>query len=565
MLYALTQAWDTNLVSTNGTYLSLAWNASGGGAFAILPLDRPGKLPDIYPLCRGHTAAVLDTDFSPFHNDIVVSGADDGTMGVWKVQPDLFDILDLDEKAKERAGGVKDLSPLVRLNTGGRRVGQVLFHPTASGVVAASTSDHQIKLFDITTAASGGAGAGDQQATVSLTGAKDSIQSLDYDYAGNRLVATSRDKKLRIFDPRKGGEAVSVGDGHQGVKGARVTWCGNSERIVTTGFSKMSDRQLFLWDARALNRPIKSVNVDSSNGVVMPFWSDNNVVFLAGKGDGNIRYYELEADELHYLQEYKSTDPQRGMTFVPRRALKAEENEIARAYKVTGNMIQPISFYVPRRAESFQSDIFPPARSSVPALSGKEFFDGKQAQPNLVSLEDGKTSSAPTPARAPTSTATSSQPPTPAAAAAAPPEPKPAPKEEAVAAPTPAAAPRRLPSPERKIPPATAAPTSSFGTHKEPSRPSSPVKSTYKPTAAAAEAPALSSAARANANGGDGYSSGATKSGVAADDAEKAELRRKVDELTDKLGEREGLIRGLELEIEKLKVNQARVREAMGL
>ncbi|KAK0502150.1 hypothetical protein EDD18DRAFT_1139464 [Armillaria luteobubalina] len=38
----------------------------------------------------------------------------------------------------------------------------------------------------------------------------------------------------------------------------------------------------------------------------MPFWSDNNIPFLAGKGSGNIRYY---------------ADPQRGMCFLPRRAL----------------------------------------------------------------------------------------------------------------------------------------------------------------------------------------------------------------------------------------------------
>jgi hypothetical protein len=61
----------------------------------------------------------------------------------------------------------------------------------------------------------------------------------------------------------------------------------------------------------------------------MPFWSDNNICFLAGKGDGNIRYYELENDELHYLTEYKSTEPQRGLTFVPRRALNADENEVS--------------------------------------------------------------------------------------------------------------------------------------------------------------------------------------------------------------------------------------------
>lgn len=136
---------------------------------------------------------------------------------------------------------------------------------------------------------------------------------------------------------------------------------------------------------------LETLSLDSSSGVIMPFWSDNGVVFLAGKGDGNIRYYELESDELHYLTEHKSIEPARGMTFVPRRCLNANENEIARAYKVTGNMVQPISFYVPRRAESFQSDIFPPAPSSIPSLNAKELFDGsnKSSEPKYISLEDG--------------------------------------------------------------------------------------------------------------------------------------------------------------------------------
>jgi len=137
--------------------------------------------------------------------------------------------------------------------------------------------------------------------------------------------------------------------------------------------------------------------LDQTSGVVMPFWSDNNILFLAGKGDGNVRYYEWESDTMFALSEFKSADPQRGMCFLPRRALDVSECEIARAYKVSGSTIEPIAFIVPRKSDSFQSDIYPPAPSSEPALTAGEFFSGKQAPPKLVSLESGAVSNAPPP------------------------------------------------------------------------------------------------------------------------------------------------------------------------
>lgn len=199
---------------------------------------------------------------------------------------------------------------------------------------------------------------------------------MTFDSTGSTIVATCRDRKLRMFDARSP-ESVQTVDGHGGIKGARVVWCGDKPRFVTTGFSKMSERQMFLWDATNVSKPLKTVSLDSSNGIIMPFWSDNNIIFLAGKGDGNVRYYELESDELYYLSEYKSIEPQSGMAFLPRRSLNVDENEIARAYKVTNGMIQPVSFYVPRRSETFQSDIFPPAPSGEPAMTASQFFDEK--------------------------------------------------------------------------------------------------------------------------------------------------------------------------------------------
>lgn len=88
----------------------------------------------------------------------------------------------------------------------------------------------------------------------------------------------------------------------------------------------------------------------------MPFYNDaNSIFFVAGKGDGNIRYYEYDNDNLHFLSEFGAKDPQRGMTFLPRRALDVSENEVARAYKISGSTVEPLAFIVPRKAENFQA------------------------------------------------------------------------------------------------------------------------------------------------------------------------------------------------------------------
>ncbi|CCM05595.1 uncharacterized protein FIBRA_07823 [Fibroporia radiculosa] len=375
-------AWDTNVVSASSRYISINWNASGGGAFGILPLPSPfdplphgfpSKLPDLVPLARSHSAPVLDTDWSPFNDSVVASAGDDGKVMIWKVESSVFEGWGLEHWEPQ------DFDPVARIDVSPRRVGQVLFHPTANNVLASTTGDHVVKLWDL---------ANPENARAVLSGHGDAIQSLAFNPSGNLLVTTCRDRRIRLFDPRASGEAVRIAEGHGGIKGARVVWMGDRDNIVTTGFSKMSDRQVAIWETGGLGN-VKMTTIDQTSGVLMPFWSDNNILFLAGKGDGNIRYYEYENDQLFGLSEYKSSDPQRGMCFLPRRALNVAECEIARAYKVAASSIEAIAFIVPRKSDSFQSDIYPPAPSADPALSAGEFFSGKAAPPNLVSLDTG--------------------------------------------------------------------------------------------------------------------------------------------------------------------------------
>jgi hypothetical protein len=78
------------------------------------------------------------------------------------------------------------------------------------------------------------------------------------------------------------------------------------------------------------------------------FWFIKTSTYFS---DGNIRYYEYDNDALFLLSEFKATDPQRGMGFLPKRGVHVNECEVARAYKVGSTLIEPISFTVPRKVD----------------------------------------------------------------------------------------------------------------------------------------------------------------------------------------------------------------------
>lgn len=131
------------------------------------------------------------------------------------------------------------------------------FHPNADNVLASTSGDHSLKMWDIIKSSN--------QLTLKHT---DIIQSLSFNRNGDTLVTTCRDKKIRIWDPRMNTVAQEA-PGHAGAKNCRAVFI-NGERIATAGFGKMSDRQLGLWDVKNLTKPIGGFTMlDQSAGVIM--------------------------------------------------------------------------------------------------------------------------------------------------------------------------------------------------------------------------------------------------------------------------------------------------------
>jgi len=309
----------------------------------------------------------LDIEFSPFNDSIIGSTSEDGYCKIWRIP----------------AGGLTQTmnTPVQSLSGHKRKVGSLNWNPVANNILATTSADFTVKVWDVETG----------QAKNDIGGHGDIIQSSAWDHTGAQYATASKDRKVRVIDPRNNSIVGEV-EAHAGIRGMRLTYLGRKNKLFSMGFSKISERQFSLWDPRSLDKPLHTENIDTSAGILMPFYdNDTNVLYLAGKGDGNVRYYELvdEAPYIYSLSEYKSATPQRGMGWVAKTNLDTSTCEIARLLKLTATAIEPISFNVPRKSDIFQDDLYPPTFSGEPSLSASEWFSGKNAEPKLVQLSPG--------------------------------------------------------------------------------------------------------------------------------------------------------------------------------
>jgi len=75
-----------------------------------------------------------------------------------------------------------------------------------------------------------------------------------------------------------------------------------------------------LWNTKDFSKPVLTQTIDKSSGVIKPFFDKYlEILFLCGKGDGNIRYFEwLNGNLKSYGNDYKTAVPGRGYGMLPK-------------------------------------------------------------------------------------------------------------------------------------------------------------------------------------------------------------------------------------------------------
>lgn len=360
-------AHDSNYCAVNPKFVAVVVEVGGGGSFIVLQVDKTGRVDHNVNKVSGHSGPVLDIKWNPFNDNIIASASEDSTVKLWYI-PDGGLNTDLKE-------------PLIHLLGHRRRVGLVEWHPTAENILVSAGYDHLIFVWDIT--------RGVQVSRIDCH--TDTIYSMSFNRTGSRLATTCKDKKVRVVDPRTG-SVIAQGTSHQGNKAAKVVYLGDTGRLFTTGFSKFSDREIAVWSEDDLSAPLRIDCVDSSSGILIPFYDhDTRMVYVAGKGDGNVRYYEIinESPIICYLSQFISGAPQKGFAAMPKRGVEVADCEIFRLYKLhaTKDVVEPISMIVPRKSDVFQQDIYPETLAPIPALTASEWLSGKNGEPMVLSMK----------------------------------------------------------------------------------------------------------------------------------------------------------------------------------
>ncbi|XP_070772878.1 coronin-6 isoform X4 [Enoplosus armatus] len=319
--------WDSSFCAINPKFLAVIVESSGGGSFLVLPLSKTGRVDKNYPLVIGHSGPVLDIDWCPHDDNILASCSEDCTAMVWQI-PDHSLTRPLSD-------------PVVVLEGHSKRVGIVSWHPTARNILLTAGSDNLIIVWNV----------GTGEPLISMDDHPDLIYSISWNRNGSLFCTTCKDRRLRVCDPRK-------------------------REVVATNFEE----------------PIALLELDTSNGVLLPYYdADANMVYLCGKGDSSIRYFEIteEPPYVHYLNTFSSKEPQRGMGFMPKRGVDVTKCEIARLFKLLDKKCEPITMTVPRKSDLFQDDLYPDTAGPDPAMEPEEWLEGRDEDPILVSMREG--------------------------------------------------------------------------------------------------------------------------------------------------------------------------------
>jgi WD40 repeat protein len=359
---------EGHLMAVNGTFLAISWNSTGGGV-AIFNSNTPCRCSANIPLVRGHKSYVVDVKFSPFRSDLLITASDDSTVKLWEIPQD---------------GLKEDLNvDLQHYNGHARKVAFVNFNPVCSDVIASASFDNTIQVWNML-----------KSELICKSSLKEYPTSMEWNYNGSLIGCSSKDKHIYVVDPRNGDVTVKT-KGHDSPKTMKMTWV-SEYNIISTGFSKSNTREMKLWDIRkvkndlSLESPVQSFTIDHQSGIPTPYFDEDlKILYIFGRGEGNMHYYDLNDSKIKQCNDFLTSDPTEAIVMFEKKTMNYNKCEIARFAKYTkNNIVQYLSFYYPKRNPEFEESLYPPTFCGESAMNLEEWISGNNKDPVKKDIRD---------------------------------------------------------------------------------------------------------------------------------------------------------------------------------
>lgn len=350
-------------LACNHKYFASALSG-GGGPIVITPLSQTGRQDRAPKKLAVHKGKVQDFEFNPFNSNMIGTVSED-----CYVKATIFPEGGLTEDINEST---------VTMEGHQKKIISCHWHPTAANIFGSASQDNTVKVWDV-----------EQQAEVLNFDTATNPHEFSWNSTGSLLATPTKDKFVTIVDPRAPGAAMRF-EAFAGSKQSSVRFMDNHGSIACIGFTKQSGRVFSIWDPKNLGAAMASLNIDQSAGVLMPHYDpDNSIMYMGGKGDGGVKYFEItnEAPYAFFLAEFRTNTSQKGLAYLPKRAMDTKKCEVMRCLRLMRDQIVPVSFCVPRKSDMFQKDIFPDtADTGKSTVSAADWVGGKDGQVVLMSM-----------------------------------------------------------------------------------------------------------------------------------------------------------------------------------
>eukprot|EP01084_Bolivina_argentea_P095400 171533_1 len=258
---------QSQYIKANDQFFAYGKNANGA-PLHVHKLNKVGSVTTDIAYISTHKGRLTDFDFHPFVGTLIATSSDD-----CKVNINKFPVDGLTENINKAE---------IEINGHRKKISLIKFNPAANNIIASASYDRTVKVFNIENAAT----------LSSFDEFKDVIYSIAWNRDGSMLSATSKDKCLRIYDPRKAKhEAIVVAGAFSGIKTTQCFFANTYGWVGSTGFRKSAKRELKIWDLRNIEKPLYNVGIDNQPSVLVPHMDDDlNILYLASKSDNSVRY-----------------------------------------------------------------------------------------------------------------------------------------------------------------------------------------------------------------------------------------------------------------------------------